>query len=353
MQGILEKNMNVIAPFFLRARHWQLFLLFVGAGIVGEVALTISMITMAGTTQDFGKISLVFGGVMTIFMLSFLAWFWSMGAFLNSIVQPGLRLKMVFFRFALIYPALYIFVFMAAFQSTKPLLLAILFPLHFFAMFCMFYNLHFVSKTLVLAETNKPALFYDYAGPFFMMWFFPIGIWFTQPRINRLYLQPELPSISIAPEVLSPPEDMAAYAGFWLRFAAALIDASIMFFPFCFVGFVMVVIFRLASAGKGYDLTLVAFIAWCAVTIAMALSYFAFLERSAWQATFGKIAVRLYVTDIGGRRLTLSRAAGRTLAKCLSILSLGVGYLMCGFTKKKQALHDKLANCLVLRRPSR
>ena len=54
-------------------------------------------------------------------------------------------------------------------------------------MYCMFYLLYFVSKSLVLAETDKTATFYDYAGPFFLMWFYPIGIWIIQPRINRLY----------------------------------------------------------------------------------------------------------------------------------------------------------------------
>jgi uncharacterized RDD family membrane protein YckC len=41
---------------------------------------------------------------------------------------------------------------------------------------------------------------------------------------------------------------------------------------------------------------------------------------------------------------------GRTLAKYLSILTVGIGFVICGFTKKKQALHDKITRCLVLRR---
>lgn len=41
----------------------------------------------------------------------------------------------------------------------------------------------------------------------------------------------------------------------------------------------------------------------------------------------------------------------RNLAKYLSNLTMGIGHLMCGFTIKKQALHDLLAGCLVLRRP--
>jgi len=186
--------MDMIANLFLRAKHWQIFALLVGVGFVGDVVLIVSSISAtARSPQDFGKIGLPFGFVMALFMFFFLGWFWSMGSFLSSIVQPSLRLKMGFFRFALVYPGLYIFVFMALFQSstTNPALLAIIFPFHFFAMFCIFYDLYFVSKSLVLAETSKPLSFYDYAGPFFLMWFFPIGVWFTQPRINRLYAERE------------------------------------------------------------------------------------------------------------------------------------------------------------------
>jgi hypothetical protein len=54
-------------------------------------------------------------------------------------------------------------------------------------MFYMFCTLYFVSKSWVLAETGNAATFYDYAGPFFLTWFFPIGIWVIQPKVNRLF----------------------------------------------------------------------------------------------------------------------------------------------------------------------
>ena len=184
--------MSVVASFFLRAKHWQIFLLLVGVGFVGNVALVASSISAAAQSpKDFGKLGLPFGIVTVLFMFCFLGWFWSMGTFLSSMVPPAIRLKTGFFRFALVYPGLYIFIFLALFQSTttNPALFAIIFPLHFLATLCMFYDLYFVSKSLVLAETNKPVSFYDYAGPFFLIWFFPIGVWFTQPRINRLYAE--------------------------------------------------------------------------------------------------------------------------------------------------------------------
>jgi uncharacterized RDD family membrane protein YckC len=74
------------------------------------------------------------------------------------------------------------------------------------------------------------------------------------------------------------------------------------------------------------------------------------MESSPFQATLGKLALGLYVTDLKGQRISLKRATGRTFAKFLSIVTLLLGYLGAGFTSKKQALHDLVAGCLVLRK---
>ena len=87
------------------------------------------------------------------------------------------------------------------------------------------------------------------------------------------------------------------------------------------------------------------------LTISVTWLYYTFFEASGWQATPGKRVVRIYVTDLNGRRLTFARAATRNLGKLISSLTFLVGYLLAGFTEKKQALHDLLARCLVLRRP--
>ena len=54
-------------------------------------------------------------------------------------------------------------------------------------MFSLVYIFYFVSKSLVSAERNAPVAFSNYAGALFLIWFFPIGIWIIQPRINWLY----------------------------------------------------------------------------------------------------------------------------------------------------------------------
>lgn len=134
--------------------------------------------------------------VMLLFMACFLWWLWSIGSFLWSIAPSGFRGNTGLFRGALGYTAIEVLLFMAVFSlvaSVKdpPLAavwaLVIIFPLHFFAMFCLVYACFFIAKHLVLAETGRPVQFSDYIGPLLLMWFHLIGIWIIQPRVNRLY----------------------------------------------------------------------------------------------------------------------------------------------------------------------
>ena len=78
--------------------------------------------------------------------------------------------------------------------------------------------------------------------------------------------------------------------------------------------------------------------------------YSASLESSVWQATVGKKVLGLYVTGLDGKRISFLRASGRFVGKSLEHLTLFVGFIMAGLTAKKQALHDMLAGCLVLRK---
>ncbi len=86
------------------------------------------------------------------------------------------------------------------------------------------------------------------------------------------------------------------------------------------------------------------------MAILIALVYYPVQECSAAQATFGKRLFNLVVTDTQCQRISFWRALGRYVAKILSSMTLGIGYVMAGFTVRKQALHDMLADTLVLLR---
>ncbi|MNL47293.1 hypothetical protein D3C87_1700740 [compost metagenome] len=65
--------------------------------------------------------------------------------------------------------------------------LLLIIPLHLFSIFCLIYTLYFNAKSLKAVETRKPVTFSDFAGEFFLLWFFPVGVWIIQPRINKIF----------------------------------------------------------------------------------------------------------------------------------------------------------------------
>lgn len=352
--------MQRISAFFVRAKHWQIFLLIVGVGWGGGGVAMFLASTRTRSPEELLRADLPFEIVMVLSVIFFITWLWSMGSVLNLVAQPELRMRQRFFRFANGYAVAYMFVFFAAFNSANPVFVLVFIPLHLFAFFCMFYDLYFVSESLALAETRKPVFFPDYAGEFFLLWFFPIGIWFIQPKINRL--------CGSARESVSASEAVAAarisayvdenqtassvYAGFWRRFAAMLIDGAIISFPvYILFFFAFVVLWRLTAASGGAA-SVAVFTVLLVGMLVVPWLYFSLLESSRWQATVGKSALRVYVADVQGRRLSRGRSMARNLAKFVSTVTLGVGYLMCAFTARKQALHDIIARSVVLRRSS-
>jgi uncharacterized RDD family membrane protein YckC len=78
--------------------------------------------------------------------------------------------------------------------------------------------------------------------------------------------------------------------------------------------------------------------------------YFAIMESSHFQGTVGKIVLGMKVVDLQGNKISFLKATGRSFGKYLSSIILLIGYIMAAFTEKKQALHDMIAGCLVVKR---
>jgi uncharacterized RDD family membrane protein YckC len=152
------------------------------------------------------------------------------------------------------------------------------------------------------------------------------------------------------------------YAGFWLRLVAYLIDSAVLTF-----GLGLFIIAAMAIVGVGFFLRLgqdidrgngfilvVLVMVLCLTALVItagAWLYYAWMESSVKRGTLGKMALGLIVADMQGRRVTFGRATGRFFAKMITgMIPFLIGYIMAGFTEKKQALHDMIASCLVLRR---
>jgi uncharacterized RDD family membrane protein YckC len=153
-----------------------------------------------------------------------------------------------------------------------------------------------------------------------------------------------------------------AYAGFWLRFVAYIIDGFISSLAFLIL---LVPLFVLTGAGAALgritsveDISddVAAFLGlgflfgFFGIIFVVSWLYHALAESSSWQATPGKKLLNLKVTDMTGQPISFGRASGRFFAKMITgLIPLGIGYILAGFTEKKQALHDMIAGCLVLR----
>ena len=156
--------------------------------------------------------------------------------------------------------------------------------------------------------------------------------------------------IPVIPEIpVLPPRP--GFAGFWLRAIACFIDTIFIvaifligasFFPNTFEKLLPPASTSFTDFPQPAPIVIV-------ILIALGCVYYTVFEASIWQATPGKRILRLYVTDLNGQRITFGRAFVRNIARQISGF-LFIGYVMAGFTEKKQALHDLIAGCLVVRK---
>lgn len=160
-----------------------------------------------------------------------------------------------------------------------------------------------------------------------------------------------------SPEAVAgaPIQSTLVYAGFWKRFVALVIDVILVSVVNSIVGMIFfggsmrMLGPRLhendpaaaAAAMGGLGMSYL-------VGLAMSWLYWALMESSPNQATLGKMALGLRVTDLDGNRISFARASGRYFGKIVSSIALMIGWIMAAFTEKKQALHDLIAGTLVL-----
>ena len=124
-----------------------------------------------------------------------------------------------------------------------------------------------------------------------------------------------------------------------------IIDGIVLNIATTILGFILGIgyyVSGLGSAGSGTSAALYV------VSLVIWWLYYALMESSPQQATLGKMALGIVVTDLDGRRISFGKASIRHWSKILSYLILLIGYIMAGFTARKQALHDLIAGTLVI-----
>ena len=130
-------------------------------------------------------------------------------------------------------------------------------------------------------------------------------------------------------------------AGFWRRFFAIIIDGIIISIP----AYIVVLVYTLEGSPQESINLFVRY-----YMIIVGSLYFIISESSSYQATFGKKVLGIKVTDVNGERIGFGKATARHIGKLASALILMIGYLMAAFTRDKQALHDLMSDCLVIKK---
>jgi len=148
------------------------------------------------------------------------------------------------------------------------------------------------------------------------------------------------------------------YGGFWIRVVAAIIDTiivSVVLAPFkAIFGLGGLALGGFDGHGFHSPRALLYLIFGGGVLGLLKLGanwlYEALMESSSYQATLGKMIFGMKVTDLYGNRISFARATGRHFAKIISLVTLCIGFIMVGFTERKQGLHDMIAGTLVPKR---
>ena len=147
------------------------------------------------------------------------------------------------------------------------------------------------------------------------------------------------------------------YAGFFRRAVALILDMLIVSIPTTLIFGPMLAVETLSLGGVDPNnlsavqagVLGVTFFSWQLVSFVLTWLYFAFFESSKKQSTWGKRLLGIKVVGIDGKRISFARATGRFFAKMLSYIISYIGFIMAGFTSRKRALHDMIAETYVVK----
>jgi uncharacterized RDD family membrane protein YckC len=151
--------------------------------------------------------------------------------------------------------------------------------------------------------------------------------------------------------------DVAPPAGFWIRFVAYMIDGLVMLVPTAILAGIFAAFVILTNELMDHDglpaQLVVALVLLVAALIVVNWLYEALMTSSPRGATFGKMALGLRIVRFDGTQLSFGRATARHFAKYMvtPMVPLANGYIMAAFTNRKRALHDILADTLVVKSP--
>jgi hypothetical protein len=214
-----------MTKLFTTAKHWHIFILIFVLPFIAYVFMMANMfkhlfemqydLINKGIEPDpfimFSQMK-YFPIIMIAFTFAQFAWQWSVGSRLHAKLPSHVQMNLKVFKSFIIIPFVYtsilsIFLVSIFFNLTESSMIGtngppkellnilpwipLIMILHLFSIFCIFHSIYFIAKILKAVENQDNVTFGDYVAEFFMNWFLPVGIWFLQPRINKVFTPKE------------------------------------------------------------------------------------------------------------------------------------------------------------------
>jgi hypothetical protein len=176
----------------LKAKHWQIFMIIIGAPVILQAILTpFAMIY----SENFLIMKMAMA-ISVIFEIGFILWYWSIAIGLQFSIPGKLKMNVTIFKVASIIQIIYTVGTLGVIVFKSDSLLAVIgnrnkmdgssLAINLLSILCLFYCIYFVARTFKTVELQKKVIFSDFAWEFFLFLFFPVGVWIIQPKINNL-----------------------------------------------------------------------------------------------------------------------------------------------------------------------
>ena len=181
-------------PFLLRLKHWQVFLLL----------FVLPFLLQFGSPKLFDAAGLKLGWAVLLLLdalpsITYVLWMWRIGLYLYRWLPAQIKISPVYLHLGALYFALYTLLLLytmglvkeSVLEGSFPYgMLLLLAPMHLLATFCFLYIVYFAARSLVSVEQQRVVSAGAFTGAYFLFLFLPIGIWFLQPRLNKLASNP-------------------------------------------------------------------------------------------------------------------------------------------------------------------
>ncbi|MFT5513765.1 MAG: hypothetical protein ACI8SE_002175, partial [Bacteroidia bacterium] len=153
----------------------------------------------------FNNFFMWFPVIMLPMILGFAGWIWSISVGLHPKLPEGHGLNLTLFKSMLLVVLLISFfmfyIMINMFSEMFTMIenqtemtemptwfgqMFMIFPLALISMGCSIYTYYHTAKTIKLVEKGNTQRKPEFIGEFFLIWFYYIGVWILQPKLNEM-----------------------------------------------------------------------------------------------------------------------------------------------------------------------